>query len=65
MTKSVTDSQSVRERLDVLSTMLAAGLLRLQSRKSSPNLPVESDSLLDYEGSIGGDVAGDLEVSRP
>jgi hypothetical protein len=61
----MTDSEFRSSAVDEVASILAAGLLRLQSRKSSPNLPVESDSLLDYEGSIAGDVAGDLEVSRP
>jgi hypothetical protein len=65
MTKSVSDSHSVRERLDLLATILAGGLLRLQSRKSSPNLPALGDSSLDCEQLSGGDVAGKVESARP
>jgi hypothetical protein len=58
-------AESHIEHLTEIATILAAGLLRLQSRKSSPNLPIQSDSLLDYERSSAGDVGGDLEVCRP
>jgi hypothetical protein len=60
--------QDVRERpqyLDEITTILAAGLLRLQSRKSSRNLPVLGDSSLDCEGNSGGDGAVEIEISRP
>jgi hypothetical protein len=65
MTKSVTDSQSARERLDLLAAILAAGLLRLQSRKSSRNLPALGDTSLDCEGNSGGDGAAEIEISQP
>ncbi len=53
------------EHLTEIATILAAGFVRLQSRKSSANLPVGPDSSLDCEGSSGGDVAGKVEISRP
>jgi hypothetical protein len=53
------------ERLGEIATILAAGLLRLQSRKSSPNLPALGDSSLDCEQLSGGDVAGKVESARP
>ena len=48
-----------------ISAILAAGLLRLQSRKSSSNSPASGDSSLDCEGKSGGDVAAEVEISRP
>jgi hypothetical protein len=60
-----TDSVASRERLGEIATILAAGLLRLQRRKSSPNSAGEVDSLLDCGSGSGGDVGGNLEVSRP
>jgi len=48
-----------------ISTILAAGLLRLRSRKSSPNSTIEADSSLDCRGQSGGDMSGKIEVSRP
>ena len=53
------------DRLTEIATILATGLLRLQSRKSSPNSTVEADSSLDCGRRSGGDVAGKVEVSRP
>ena len=53
------------DNLSEIAAILAAGLLRLNSRKSSPNSPAPGDSLLDCEGSIGGDEAVAIEVSRP
>jgi len=51
--------------LTEIAAILAAGLLRLQSRKSSPNLQAARDSSLDCESSSGGDVAAKFEISRP
>jgi len=62
---SPTDSDSAHQRLGEIAAILAAGLLRLQSRKSSPNLPAPGDSSLDCEGNSGGDVAAEIEISRP
>ncbi len=53
------------DHLTEIAAILGAGLLRLQSRKSSPTLPAPGDSLLDCEGNSRGDVAGKVEVSRP
>ena len=53
------------DHLTEIATILAAGLLRLQSRKSSQNSTVEADSSLDCERHSGGDVAGKVEVSQP
>ena len=58
-------SEPKDQPLSELAAILAAGLLRLQSRKSSPNLPAPSDSSLDCEGNSSGDVAGNVEISRP
>jgi hypothetical protein len=52
------------DRLTEIATILAAGLLRLQSRKSSPNLPAPGDSSLDCEGNFGGDAVTEIEISR-
>ena len=62
---SVTDSPPPRERLETVANILAAGLLRLQSRKSSPNSTVDVDSSLDCEQHSGGDVAAEVGISRP
>jgi hypothetical protein len=51
--------------LTEIAAILAAGLLRLQSRKSSPNLPAPADSSLDCAGNSGGDVVAEIEISRP
>lgn len=53
------------DRLPEIGAILAAGLLRLQKRKSSPNSTVDADSSLDCEQHFGGDVAGKVEVSQP
>ena len=53
------------DHLTEIAAILAAGLLRLQSRKSSPNLPAAGDSSLDCEGKSGGDVAAEVEIPRP
>jgi hypothetical protein len=53
------------DHLTEIATILAAGLLRLQSRKSSPNFPLQADSSLDCERVFGGDVGGDFEDFRP
>ena len=52
------------DHLTEIATILAAGLLRLRGRKSSPNLPVQADSSLDCERVVGGDVGGDFEDFR-
>jgi hypothetical protein len=59
----MTDSES--HPFKEAAAILAAGLLRLQSRKSSQNSTVGADSSLDCEKYSGGDVTGKLEVSRP
>ena len=58
-------TENPAERLTEIAAILAAGLLRLQGRKSSPNLPAARDSSLDCEGNSGGDVAAKIEISRP
>jgi hypothetical protein len=42
-------TENPADHLTEIATILAAGLLRLQSRKSSPNSPPETDSPLDCE----------------
>jgi hypothetical protein len=59
----MTDSES--HSCKEIATILAAGLLRLQGRKSSPNLPALGDVSLDCEGNSAGDVVAKVEVSRP
>ena len=58
-------AESQTEHLTEIAAILAAGLLRLQRRKSSPNLQAARDSSLDCERHSRGDVAGKVEVSRP
>jgi hypothetical protein len=58
-------SNNKSDRLGEIAGILALGLLRLQSRKSSPNLSALGDSSLDCEGNSGGDVAAEIEISRP
>jgi hypothetical protein len=53
------------DHLTEIAALLAAGLLRLQSRKSSRNLLVAGDSSLDCEVNSRGDVAAESENSRP
>jgi hypothetical protein len=53
------------DRLTEIAAILAAGLLRLQGRKSRPNLPAAGDSSLDCELNSGGDVAAETEIARP
>jgi hypothetical protein len=48
-----------------VAAILAAGLMRLSSRKSSQNLPPLDESPLDCEGNSGGDVAAEIETFRP
>jgi hypothetical protein len=58
-------SSAASHPLAELAEILAAGLLRLQSRKSSPNSPLETDSPLDCELVFGRDEAsnfGDSEL---
>jgi len=52
------------EHLTEIAAILAAGLLRLQSQKSSPNLATPTESPLDCAGNSGGDVAAKIEISR-
>ena len=52
------------EHLTEIATILAAGLLRLRSRKSSPNSPSETDSPLDCEPVFGRDETGNFEGSE-
>jgi hypothetical protein len=58
------DSRSAQERLGEIATILAAGLLRLRSRKSSPNSPSETDSPLDWQRVFGRDETGNFEDSE-
>ena len=59
------DSHQPHETLSEISAILAAGLVRVLARKSSQNLPSEIDLPLDCEGNSGGDVAAEIETSRP
>jgi hypothetical protein len=52
------------EHLIEIATILAAGLLRLQGRKSSPNSPCETDSPLDCEPVFGRDETGNFKDSE-
>jgi hypothetical protein len=61
---SVTDSLPASERLETVANLLAAGLLRLRSRKSSPNSPTEADSPLDCERVFGRHETGKCEDFR-
>jgi hypothetical protein len=47
-----------------IANILAAGLLRLQSRKSSPNSPVAADSPLDCGRVFGSDETGNFKDSE-
>ena len=58
------DSHSGADRLGEISALLAAGLLRLQSRKSSPNSPSEIDSPLDCERVFCRHETGNFEDSE-
>jgi hypothetical protein len=59
-----TDSDGAQARLGEIATILASGLLRLRSRKSSPNSPCETDSPLDCERVFGRDETGNFEDSE-
>jgi hypothetical protein len=61
---SVTDSLLASDGLETVANLLAAGLLRLRSRKSSPNSPSEADSPLDCEGVLCRHENGKFEDSR-
>jgi hypothetical protein len=61
----MTDSESHSCEFKEAAAILAAGLLRLQRRKSRPNLPAAGDSSLDCELNSAGDVAAEVEISRP
>jgi hypothetical protein len=52
------------EHLTEIASILAAGLLRLRSRKSSPNSPSQTDSPLDCERVFVRDEAGNFEDSE-
>jgi hypothetical protein len=52
------------DRLTEIATVLAAGLLRLRSRKSSPNSLSRPDSPLDCERGFGSDETGKFEDSE-
>jgi hypothetical protein len=52
------------DRLTEIATILGAGLLRLQSQKSSPNSPLETDSPLDCEPVFGRDETGNFKDSE-
>jgi hypothetical protein len=58
------DSHSGADRLGEISALLAAALLRLRSRKSSPNSPPETDSPLDCERVFGRHETGKFEDSE-
>jgi len=59
-----TNSRAAQERLGEIATILAAGLLRLRCRKSSPNSPSETDSPLDCEPVFGRHKTGNFEDSK-
>ena len=59
-----TDSDSSREKLVEIATILALGLQRLSERKSSPNSPSETDSPLDCEPVFGRDETGNFKDSQ-
>jgi hypothetical protein len=52
------------EHLTEIATILAAGLLRLRRRKSSPNSPPETDSPLDCERIFCRHETGNFEDSE-
>jgi hypothetical protein len=54
-------AESRAEHLTEIATILAAGLLRLQTRKSSPNSPIQADTSLDCEQIFGRDETSDLD----
>jgi hypothetical protein len=60
----MTDSDLPCSNLEEISAILAAGLLRLRSRKSSPNSPSETDSPLDCERIFGRHETGKFEDSE-
>lgn len=53
----MTDSGFSSSAMNEVASILAAGLLRLQSRKSSPNSGLEAESSLDCVAQSSGDVA--------
>jgi hypothetical protein len=57
-------AESRTEHLTEIAEILAAGLLRLRGRKSSPNSPSETDSPLDCERFFGRDETDNFEVSE-
>jgi len=57
-------AENPTEYLIEIATILAAGLLRLRSRKSSPNSPLETDSPLDCEPVFCRHDAGKFEDSE-
>jgi hypothetical protein len=52
------DRLSAAERLDEISEILAAGLMRLRARKSSPLSPDHGESSLDFSPDQGGHAPG-------
>jgi hypothetical protein len=62
MPQALTDKSG--PNLTEIATILAAGLLRLRSRKSSPNSPSETDSQLDCERVFSGDETGNFMDSE-
>ena len=57
-------TENPADHLTEIATILATGLLRLQSRKSSPNSPSETDSPLDCERVFCRHEAGNFEDSE-
>jgi hypothetical protein len=57
-------SSAAPHHLAELAEILAAGLLRLRSRKSSPNSPCETDSPLDCEPVFGRHETGNFKDSE-
>lgn len=53
------------DHLDELATLLAAGLLRVLARKSSPVLPDRAKTLLDCAHETGGDDGRKTEDNAP
>ncbi len=57
-------AESRTEHLIEIASILAAARLRLESRKSSPNSPCETDSPLDCEPGFGRDETRKFEGSE-
>jgi hypothetical protein len=56
-------TENPADHLTEIATILATGLLRLRSRKSSPNSPFEADSPLDCRPVFGSDETSYFEGS--